>query len=254
MLSRIRLQYFRIRFRKKLRRSDLSIGTIKHVIRSSVGATFRLTGRSYGATNHISGAGTIDRSSLTGLLKHALIKLLIFITFFCLASDFARGQRAETAAQHFNRGIALLEKQNIEGALSEFKLALKLNPRYSEAHNAMGLALARKGDLKLAVESFNKAVEIDPRAYKTHRNIGRAFLQLGDLTHAIEAFKQSISLKPDDAETRVMLGAALQQRGENDAAFQEYREAARLNPNLADAHFYLGYIYGCSRAASRGRR
>src|SRR6185295_16930488 len=120
MLSRIRLQYFRSCFRKKLRRSDRSIVAIRQVICSFVGATSESTGRSYGAAENIQHSETIDRSSLTGLLKHALIKLVILSALFCLSADSAHGQRAAavTATQHFNRGIALLGRQNIEGALA----------------------------------------------------------------------------------------------------------------------------------------
>jgi hypothetical protein len=46
-------------------------------MRSSVGATYQLTGRSYGATENINTAETINRSSLTGLFYQ------LQITDFC---------------------------------------------------------------------------------------------------------------------------------------------------------------------------
>src|SRR6185436_4260137 len=59
----------RASIKNKLRRSDLSIATAERLICSSIGATSESTGRSSGATDNINNAESIDRSSLSGLLK-----------------------------------------------------------------------------------------------------------------------------------------------------------------------------------------
>ncbi|HKP85971.1 MAG TPA: ectonucleotide pyrophosphatase/phosphodiesterase [Blastocatellia bacterium] len=63
----------------KLRRSDLPIVAVERKICSSVGATSQSTGRSYGATGNTDNAESIDRSSLTGLLKQTLRALAVLL-------------------------------------------------------------------------------------------------------------------------------------------------------------------------------
>src|SRR5215813_13810166 len=93
------------------------------------------------------------------------------------------------ADRHLSRGLSLLEKQEVDAAISEFKAAINLKPGFAPAFNAMGLALERKGEAGAAVDVFKKATELDPTLYTAFRNLGMALQHTGDLDGALAAFK-----------------------------------------------------------------
>jgi hypothetical protein len=57
---------------------------------------------------------------------------------------------------------------------------LLVSPNHALAHNEMGLALEAKGDYAGAVSSFKSAIEIYPRFSEAMCNLGGAYIALGD--------------------------------------------------------------------------
>src|SRR5207253_10499330 len=62
-----------------------------------------------------------------------------------------------------NSGKRLLQVGDLEGAISQFRSAIKLAPDYSPAHFQLSEALRRKGDNAEAENEFQKAAQLDPR-------------------------------------------------------------------------------------------
>ena len=108
-----------------------------------------------------------------------------------LLSIWAYGQASSgSALQHYKKGVAALEKQQLDAAIVELSLSTKINPRFADAHNALGKAQARKGDIKAAGVSFRRAIEINPRFYEAHLGLAYVLQQTGDLDAAIAANRQ----------------------------------------------------------------
>jgi protein O-mannosyl-transferase len=77
---------------------------------------------------------------------------------------------------HNNRGNELLDQhRNIE-AEEEFKIALQLNPVYTEAHGNLGYVYAKEGKLKEAEAQFREALKYTPDFESAQRNL-RVVLQ-----------------------------------------------------------------------------
>jgi Flp pilus assembly protein TadD len=62
-----------------------------------------------------------------------------------------------------NSGKRLLQAGDLEGAISQFRSAIRLAPSYAPAHLHLAEALHRKGDKDEAEKEFQKAAELDPR-------------------------------------------------------------------------------------------
>ncbi len=60
-------------------------------------------------------------------------------------------------------GIRLLNAGDLDGAISQFRNALKLAPNYALAHYQLAIALSRKGEKNEASQEFQKASELDSR-------------------------------------------------------------------------------------------
>ena len=56
-------------------------------------------------------------------------------------------QKPEDAIAHFNLGNSLYAKHDVNGAISEYRKALKIKAEYPEAHRSLADALYAKHDI-----------------------------------------------------------------------------------------------------------
>jgi tetratricopeptide (TPR) repeat protein len=71
--------------------------------------------------------------------------------------------KPDYALAHFNLGLALFEKSDVDGAIVEYQAALKMNPYHAKSHYYYGKALLAKGRNEEAAREFADAEQIDPR-------------------------------------------------------------------------------------------
>ncbi len=91
-------------------------------------------------------------------LTHILVVVLLVGTGVKAQSSSAAG----AAESHYQKGIELLQKEQLESAIAELLAATRLKPRFADAYKALGIAQARKGYLKDAAIAFRKAIALDP--------------------------------------------------------------------------------------------
>ncbi len=66
------------------------------------------------------------------------------------------------------------EKQDIEGAIEQYRLALKLKPDYATAHYNLGVALMAKSHPKEAAPEFREYLRLVPDTPGNRAGIERA--------------------------------------------------------------------------------
>jgi tetratricopeptide (TPR) repeat protein len=143
---------------------------------------------------------------------------------------------------HSNLGIALKDKGNLDGAIVEFREAIRLDPKYGWAHNNLGAALIDKGDPDGAIVEFREAIRLDPKVALPHSNLGGALNDKRDLDGAIAEFREAMRLDPKLAHAHHGLGWSLQLKRDLDGAIVEYREAIQLDPKYVWTHTNLGDV------------
>jgi len=75
-----------------------------------------------------------------------------------------------TAEDHYNLGVALINRRDLEPAERHLREALKLEPARDHIHYALALAQGLRGDVYGAVESLKRAIELEPRVRRQARN------------------------------------------------------------------------------------
>jgi hypothetical protein len=83
----------------------------------------------------------------------------------------------DSAEVHNTLGIALAQRGRIDGAIDEFRAALRLEPESSQTHWHLGAALASTGARVEAIEHLRRAVELD-RETKTRGTIWKRSSQV----------------------------------------------------------------------------
>ncbi len=134
-----------------------------------------------------------------------LIFLGLTVSTLASASSRAAQNQAKpvSAEDHLKRGNELRSKNDWDGAIAEYREALRHDPKNGDAHYNLGVALGRKGDLTGEIAEFGEALRLNPK----------------------NAPAQSYL-----AEAHYELGVRLEAKGDVQGALNEYRAAHSLNP------------------------
>jgi tetratricopeptide (TPR) repeat protein len=103
--------------------------------------------------------------------------------------------------QHYNLGVVLARKGNLDDAIEHYLTALKIKPDYLEAYYNLGNALARKGDAKAAIYNYRKALQLNPDFFKSYYNIARILYNQGKTGGAIHNYKKALIINNEMTQT-----------------------------------------------------
>ncbi|HMD53783.1 MAG TPA: tetratricopeptide repeat protein, partial [Phycisphaerae bacterium] len=146
------------------------------------------------------------------------------------------------AEAHNNLGNALQESGQFEEALAEIRIAIQLKPDLTEAYNNLGNVLRSQNRLDEAVQEINNAIKLRPNFAPLYNILGSILIAQDRLDEAIAALFNAIKLKADYAEGYINLGIALKERGRLNEAVAAYQAALRHKPDFAEAHNSLGML------------
>jgi tetratricopeptide (TPR) repeat protein len=151
--------------------------------------------------------------------------------------------REELSAETlFIRAFEKLENGDLDGAITDYSEAIRLNPDFADGYLNRGAARSEKNDLIGAIEDFDKALGLRPDA-DVYYNRGAVRGLLGDLNGAIADYDEAIQLQPDDDKARNNRGVARGQLGDLEGAIEDFDEVLRLNPDNAEAYNNRGATY-----------
>ncbi len=87
--------------------------------------------------------------------------------------------------------------RNLEMALDQFRLGLRIDKNNSELHNAVAAVLRRKGRLNESVISFKTALELDPRSHLKSFDVALAYGMMRQYEASREYIERTLNLAPD---------------------------------------------------------
>jgi len=137
-------------------------------------------------------------------------------------------------------GAACAGLLQFDRAIDYYQIAIKLNPKFVEAHYNMASALQKKGDLKGAIKAYKQAVLIKPDYADAFYNLANTLKDMGELGAAIKSYKQAIKINPDLHNAHNNMGNALKDMGKLTAAIESYKRAIKINSSHEDAYRNLG--------------
>ena len=118
----------------------------------------------------------------------------------------------ESAEVHNVLGISHASAGNLDRAIDEFRVALRLAPDDARAHWHLGAALASQGGHDEAVVHLRRSLELDPQNGQVHNDLGVLLAGQGRMDEAIAHFRRAVALEPAFPDARRNLEAALQAR------------------------------------------
>lgn len=89
----------------------------------------------------------------------------------------------------YNRGIALRDRDNFEGAITAFQEAIAVRDDNADLWNDLANALAAQNRLDEAIAHYERAVAIRPDFAVAHMNLGMILMRTGELPRGLAEFE-----------------------------------------------------------------
>jgi tetratricopeptide (TPR) repeat protein len=143
------------------------------------------------------------------------------------------------------RGAEALDAGRWAEAADDLRTAAGRDPDNPFTRLNLGIALYMLGDAEGALEQYREAVRLSPRQARAHFGIGVLMEARGRDREAVDAFASAVQFDPGYIEARFSLANALRRSGRVAESLPHYEEVLRANPAVSQAGF--GYAMGLVR-------
>jgi len=133
-------------------------------------------------------------------------------------TDLARYERRTEAKVHYNRGILHAGRGELSKAADEFRAALRIDPRFTDAGYNLGVTLMRSGDPVRAASTLRQAAAVRPLDPEILYALATALVDAERQEEAVEVFDQTIALNPQNEDAIFSRAIALLDLGRVDEA------------------------------------
>ncbi|MBM4287296.1 MAG: tetratricopeptide repeat protein [Deltaproteobacteria bacterium] len=160
--------------------------------------------------------------------------------FLKVAETLKRIQRPDSP--QINKGLACLEKGQLEQALTEFNQAVAVNPKDAIPYFLRGLILAKQGKTEDAISNLTSALQLNPRFSRAFGERGVLQARKGQYQLALSDLGSALGIDPSYAEAYNNRGSVYSQMNQTELALIEYNRALAINPLYAKAYYNRGSL------------
>jgi len=151
---------------------------------------------------------------------------MIALTVLCTST---LAQENNSAYTWLDKGNALAEKGDYEGAIKAFNMATELSPQDKHVWMTKGLLLAAHlSRYNESVEAYERALQIDPNDADAWFGKGAGLNKTGKYEEALQSLNRSIELDPKKVEAWKVKGDVLKALGHSADAEVAYAKAREL--------------------------
>jgi len=146
-------------------------------------------------------------------------------------NEYSKAVAELKAKEWMDKGIALMNAEKYESALSAFNSAVEMNPASAVAYQYKGWALNSLADYDQALIMFNRAADLDPQNPWTYINRAGSLIMLGNCRQALPDAEKGIGLDPTIAHAYAIRGWAYLCLGNYDLALADFNKSLQMSPN-----------------------
>ncbi|MBI5315896.1 MAG: tetratricopeptide repeat protein [Nitrospirae bacterium] len=130
---------------------------------------------------------------------------------------------------------------DLDSALDECRVAIKLDSRNAKAYLQLGVTLMAKHDEQAASIALMDAIMLDPQLTLAHYSLGSVQYSLGNLPAAIQSYRKALDLRPNFHDARYRLALVLKLTNQDREATLLMEDAA--NSGIPQAQYSIGNAY-----------
>jgi tetratricopeptide (TPR) repeat protein len=135
-----------------------------------------------------------------------------------------------SADEHNLKGAQLMEEGDYIGAAEEFKIAVGVDPNFSDGYYNLGKVYSQLKDYDLAKSYYEKAIEISPENPRYHYNLAIVYAAKGMLAESEREYLYAINVDPYYDKAHNNLGALYLKMDKLNEALAEFDKAFEINP------------------------
>ncbi len=139
--------------------------------------------------------------------------------------------------------LACYQTGSLKQAEEQCKLALRIEPRSSEALHMLSVISLNKMDIGKASGFIDKAIEYSQGFIELLITRGDVYAAQHKLNEAVLSYQKAIQIKPDLIEAYFNMGNAFYRMEKYDSAIFSYESALKIKPGFSNALNNLGLAY-----------
>ncbi len=121
----------------------------------------------------------------------------VFLIFVTAVVPWQTEIVVRQSEEHFARGVALQQRNELQGAREAYEAALRLVPRRIDALSNLGVVHARLGQYEQAIKHYTQALAVDASQPAIGLNLGIAFFQIQRFDQARRELARVVAAEPD---------------------------------------------------------
>jgi tetratricopeptide (TPR) repeat protein len=148
---------------------------------------------------------------------------------------------------HYNLGKLFSMQDDWGPGRKEFEEALRIDPAYVEALDALGMAQEALGDNSGAVASYEKAIALNQarngKFASAHVNLSAYYNRTGDAEKGLEYARQALELDPKSDRAWFQKAKADEILGHLNEAVDSLNRAISFNTRASSYYYVLAGLY-----------
>jgi tetratricopeptide (TPR) repeat protein len=137
----------------------------------------------------------------------------------------------------------LLEKKHTDGAISEYRKIVDINPEDIASRETLASLYREAGDIQKAVREYERLNKLFPDRLDILGTLAELLCEQDAPEEAIEVYQRIIGLSADDPDAHEALGKLYEQTRHFEDAILEYEKVLSLDPERKKVEESLGNLY-----------
>jgi Tfp pilus assembly protein PilF len=118
------------------------------------------------------------------------------------------------------------------GAEREYRRAIELTPRNSQAHQNYSWFLNFTGRIQQGIEESRRGLELDPLSLEANTSLSWSFYFGRQYDQALRQLRTAVDMEPNYWFSHMYLGLTHEQQGDLPAALEELQKASTLETEI----------------------
>lgn len=150
----------------------------------------------------------------------------------------------KSGLMHQLMAYEMARRNNTEGAVKNYREALKIDPTLPGLHFELAEALSTLSgsDPKEVEKQYEAALEVNPYDGKAESRLGEIAARQGDVKKAFSRYSRALELAPNDVDANISLAKLLVAMNQPEKAEPLLRHAIQLDPFNAIVHYRLSLL------------
>ncbi len=175
--------------------------------------------------------------------RSKIIVAFLVLTIFSLFGTV----HSQTASDHFQRGLAASKSGDLPIAISEYTIAIQMDPKNSAAYYNRAIVYEKANEPALALIDLTKSIELKPDRSAAYTNRGNIYARRGDLVLALADHTKVVELDPKSARSFLNRGGTYMQMRQTREALADFDKGAELDPKSANIFNMRGNLHSLTR-------